>query len=296
MKEKVLLIAVLFTLLVLPQAAKAAVNEPIIEAQWVKGNLLGDQQPNLTLRMRMSGDVAPTSDTVVLAGFNLVLEMDEDYVNTETGAVDGGGSAYTNITLASPSDANVGFMSDNETPAEVISSYRLLQDVYPCATDAADRDINNAMRWDSGASLIFPISGAPAGKVWIAVTAIYQTNVDRTDVGCGANEDNFYNLVTEEASPAGLEDMAAVVDLLFILDGDALDPNDEQGLIDFFESVKVLNNPNVSKSFAFADLGIDGAPLVELDPLDPANLTFNPVLLDEFDPPTSVNLWHEYSR
>lgn len=295
MKVKVLLLALLFTMFAAPHALQAAVNEPTIEAQWVKGNMLGDQQPNLTLRMRMSGDVAPTSDTVVLAGFNIVVELDEDFVNADEGTVEGGGSAYTNITLASPSDTNVGYQSDNETLAELISNYRLLEGVYPCATDAADRNVRNAMLWDTGASLVYPIAGAPAGKIWIAISAIYQTNVDRSDVGCATNEDNFYNIVTEEASPQGLEDMAAVADLLFILDGDALDDG-PGALADFFASVKILNNPNASKSFVFADLGADGSPLVELDPLDEGNLTFNPVLLDEYDPPTAVRTWQEYSR
>ncbi|MCC5876011.1 MAG: hypothetical protein JJU11_07305 [Candidatus Sumerlaeia bacterium] len=288
MKLKVILLGFLLTLLVLPHTLFAQVTTPTLTAQWVKGNpTVGDAQDNLTLRIYMEGDVAPTSDTVILAGFNLLIELNEEFVNENTTEADGGGDIFTNINILNPSDANVGTLSDNTTPNQLLNNFRLLQDAYPCATDAADRDIINAMRWDSGVKAAFPVSGAPAGKTWIGLTALYQTSVDLSGIGCGSSEENIYNTVTAVPAPAPQSEKAVVADITFILDGDAIGV---ESLEDFFENVVISNLPGSTTSFVFADIGTPGGdiPLTGIGAVGPEYLNFDDVILDEF---TSVSNW-----
>lgn len=286
MKLKAILLGFLFTLLVLPHTLSAAITSPTITAQWVKGNptAVNDGVDAVTLRLYLSGDVAPSSDTVILSGFNLLIELDEDFVNEDL--IGPENEFFANINVANPSDANVGVDSSND-PVQLLNDFRQIIGAYPCAIELSDQNITNAMRWDQGVSVALPIPGAPTGKTWIGIVGIYQTSIDLSGVGCGSNEDNFYNLVTDVASPAGNQDRAIIADITFVLDGDEVGVG---SLEDFFSSVVITNNPGASTSFHFTDLGdpSGGLGFVELGPLGSESYEFDSTLLDPY---ASVSDW-----
>lgn len=339
MKSSLRLLVVLMGALLLlsSNVATAQPGVPIFEYEWIKGHPLRPidtgtpSTQDAVLRVMMSGDMDdPTSPGLTVAGFNLMIEIDEGVVDTSTSPVAGGGEKFDEIIPTSPNDANAAVDPDTSQLVRAIDpdnndtdlggtnvladcDYRVISGAYanpPHATaPTLGRDEKNVMLWDGSGFLVEEIAGAPAGKKWIIITGVSQRLVDKDPLG---DIPAMFNALTNAnptqplgpaGSSTGTAERAAFLDIKFKV----LETTTVPDRLGFYDSIKLLPNPLATEILAAEDSLPNFNASVPTNPIeiltdsnsfaatDGASGSSAPQILDPYQAPqTNSESWEFY--